>query len=228
MCSGLTFRFSTGLLTQDLENPGGSQVVRGKLVLSITREPRKLLPQMDDCAESIPSYAEAPSTVSKRKKSPAPERDDQGYCLPFGWESRVTLQGRYYYVDHNTRNATWVPPFRVTPGTGDGHDGSPSPSDIQQSDSTDEHLDRPTGERKKIWIAIMGATGAGKSTFISHLVDDPVRVGSGLNGCKYRDICAIACHDEDKLTVYVRHRQSILLHVSAKRHTRLPYRHPWV
>ncbi|KAF8327236.1 uncharacterized protein EI90DRAFT_3068391 [Cantharellus anzutake] len=32
--------------------------------------------------------------------------------LPVGWEERHTLEGRPYYVDHNTRTTTWVDPRR--------------------------------------------------------------------------------------------------------------------
>uniref|UniRef100_A0A0W0FU00 E3 ubiquitin-protein ligase n=1 Tax=Moniliophthora roreri TaxID=221103 RepID=A0A0W0FU00_MONRR len=32
--------------------------------------------------------------------------------LPHGWEERFTLEGRPYYVDHNTRTTTWVDPRR--------------------------------------------------------------------------------------------------------------------
>ena len=34
--------------------------------------------------------------------------------LPVGWEERHTLEGRPYYVDHNTRATTWVDPRRQT------------------------------------------------------------------------------------------------------------------
>jgi E3 ubiquitin-protein ligase NEDD4 len=33
-------------------------------------------------------------------------------ALPHGWEERFTLEGRPYYVDHNTRTTTWVDPRR--------------------------------------------------------------------------------------------------------------------
>lgn len=32
--------------------------------------------------------------------------------LPSGWEQRMTPEGRFYYVDHNTRTTTWVDPRR--------------------------------------------------------------------------------------------------------------------
>ncbi|KAF9264871.1 HECT-domain-containing protein [Marasmius fiardii PR-910] len=35
-----------------------------------------------------------------------------GGSLPHGWEERFTLEGRPYYVDHNTRTTTWVDPRR--------------------------------------------------------------------------------------------------------------------
>ena len=34
--------------------------------------------------------------------------------LPIGWEERCTLEGRPYYVDHNTHATTWVDPRRQT------------------------------------------------------------------------------------------------------------------
>lgn len=37
------------------------------------------------------------------------------YQLPPGWECRVTGDGRYYYVDNNTRTSTWYPPWTLQP-----------------------------------------------------------------------------------------------------------------
>jgi predicted GTPase len=34
-----------------------------------------------------------------------------------------------------------------------------------------------------VYIAVMGVTGAGNSTFISHLTDSEVQVGDGLYAC---------------------------------------------
>ncbi|KAH6855718.1 P-loop containing nucleoside triphosphate hydrolase protein [Chaetomium sp. MPI-CAGE-AT-0009] len=42
--------------------------------------------------------------------------------------------------------------------------------------------DRPT-RQGDIWIALVGVTGSGKSTFISHCVDEPVQVGHSLKSC---------------------------------------------
>ena len=36
--------------------------------------------------------------------------EDQFGPLPEGWERRIDLLGRAYYVDHNTRNSTWIRP----------------------------------------------------------------------------------------------------------------------
>ncbi|KAF9533161.1 hypothetical protein CPB83DRAFT_903141 [Crepidotus variabilis] len=49
--------------------------------------------------------------------TPAPQRlldDDQGNPLPAGWERRVDPQGRWYYVDHNSRATTWHRPTHST------------------------------------------------------------------------------------------------------------------
>jgi signal recognition particle receptor subunit beta len=34
-----------------------------------------------------------------------------------------------------------------------------------------------------VYIAVMGVTGAGKSTFISQLADSDVPIGTGLHAC---------------------------------------------
>lgn len=35
-----------------------------------------------------------------------------------------------------------------------------------------------------IFIAVMGLTGSGKSTFISHLIESTVKIGDKLQSCK--------------------------------------------
>jgi len=32
--------------------------------------------------------------------------------LPAGWEARKDPEGRTYFIDHNTRQTTWLPPKR--------------------------------------------------------------------------------------------------------------------
>jgi GTP-binding protein EngB required for normal cell division len=46
-------------------------------------------------------------------------------------------------------------------------------------------VERPRNEPQAsdVYVAVMGVTGAGKSTFISHLADEQVLVGNGLNAC---------------------------------------------
>lgn len=36
--------------------------------------------------------------------------------LPSGWERRVTLEGRTYYVDHNTSSTSWDRPMPLPSG----------------------------------------------------------------------------------------------------------------
>ena len=53
------------------------------------------------------------------------------------------------------------------------------------SGSDEDNIDDQPGEPRIIWIALMGAGGTGKTTFISHLVDEPVQVGHGLRSRMY-------------------------------------------
>ncbi|KAH7253013.1 P-loop containing nucleoside triphosphate hydrolase protein [Fusarium solani] len=39
------------------------------------------------------------------------------------------------------------------------------------------------GETKDVWVALMGVTGSGKSTFISHCTEQKATVGNGLQSC---------------------------------------------
>ncbi|KAG7092267.1 hypothetical protein E1B28_008631 [Marasmius oreades] len=59
------------------------------------------------------------STTAANPSSPAPAATATNNAttpgagsLPHGWEERFTLEGRPYYVDHNTRTTTWVDPRR--------------------------------------------------------------------------------------------------------------------
>ncbi|KAL3456144.1 P-loop containing nucleoside triphosphate hydrolase protein [Aspergillus heterothallicus] len=42
---------------------------------------------------------------------------------------------------------------------------------------------RPLPRASDVYVAVMGVTGSGKSTFISHLADEDVMVGNGLYAC---------------------------------------------
>ncbi|KAI9188211.1 hypothetical protein H9P43_002602 [Blastocladiella emersonii ATCC 22665] len=60
-------------------------------------------------ANAQPPAAGAPPTSGLQISNSTTE--GQG-PLPAGWESRMTPEGRVYYVDHNTRTTTWVDPRR--------------------------------------------------------------------------------------------------------------------
>ncbi|KAK0743048.1 P-loop containing nucleoside triphosphate hydrolase protein [Schizothecium vesticola] len=61
----------------------------------------------------------------------------------------------------------------------------PEPSEMPSdgSDSDENPYQAPGGGLKQVWIAMMGVTGAGKSTFISHLVSEEVQIGHNLQSC---------------------------------------------
>jgi len=58
-------------------------------------------------------------------------------------------------------------------------------TDTRQSFVTDERYFRNGNQPREsdVFIALMGVTGAGKSTFISHCTDMAVKVGHTLQGC---------------------------------------------
>ncbi|KAK1220738.1 hypothetical protein PQX77_016486 [Marasmius sp. AFHP31] len=60
------------------------------------------------------STASSPATTSPPPPSTATNNATTpgAGSLPHGWEERFTLEGRPYYVDHNTRTTTWVDPRR--------------------------------------------------------------------------------------------------------------------
>ncbi|KAE9406415.1 HECT-domain-containing protein [Gymnopus androsaceus JB14] len=59
-------------------------------------------------ASANPPPANAPSAVTAGNNATTAGTGS----LPNGWEERFTLEGRPYYVDHNTRTTTWVDPRR--------------------------------------------------------------------------------------------------------------------
>jgi E3 ubiquitin-protein ligase NEDD4 len=82
----------------------------------------------DDLLEANNSNSSAASTFRNSTAAPSPASNTGGGpaaltagnnattagsgSLPHGWEERFTLEGRPYYVDHNTRTTTWVDPRR--------------------------------------------------------------------------------------------------------------------
>ncbi|KAK0514382.1 hypothetical protein JMJ35_002999 [Cladonia borealis] len=77
----------------------------------------RMLPE-DRTGANSPSQAEAPSPASSANNASAVSMMATGATtagtgeLPAGWEQRQTPEGRYYFVDHNTRTTTWVDPRR--------------------------------------------------------------------------------------------------------------------
>lgn len=60
---------------------------------------------------------------------------------------------------------------------------------------TDRFCPRP----QDVVIAVMGVTGAGKSTFISHLTTENVGIGHGLEGCKYLEFISLGSKFAEEL-----------------------------
>ena len=76
----------------------------------------RMLPE-DRTGANSPSQAEAPSPASANNASAVSMMATGATTagtgeLPAGWEQRQTPEGRYYFVDHNTRTTTWVDPRR--------------------------------------------------------------------------------------------------------------------
>lgn len=69
-------------------------------------------------AQSVPiqpqNSPQNPRPISTAVGVGAPQQrlidDEQGNPLPHGFERRSDSQGRWYYVDHNTRSTAWTPP----------------------------------------------------------------------------------------------------------------------
>jgi serine/threonine protein kinase len=63
--------------------------------------------------------SERPAKHPPKDSSPDPKVTKQN--LPKGWELRHTLEGRPYFVDHNTRQTTWIDPRKSPPYTNSSH-----------------------------------------------------------------------------------------------------------
>lgn len=57
-------------------------------------ERRSSTPNIQETSPDQPARAEQPAELN----------------LPQGWEARVDIHGRIFYIDHNTRSTTWRPP----------------------------------------------------------------------------------------------------------------------
>ena len=57
-------------------------------------------------------YGSQPLQEPPTKKSGPPGLDVPSMRLPRGWEIRETSDGRFYYVDHNTKTTHWKLPSK--------------------------------------------------------------------------------------------------------------------
>ncbi|KAG6916449.1 hypothetical protein DXG01_006777 [Tephrocybe rancida] len=88
--------------------------------------------QQEPITRSSTAVAAPPPAQSARMLD-----DEHGVPLPTGWERRVDLQGRFYYVDHANRTTQWhrpgtAPPNRP-PTRGDGATGARASVTVAQA-----------------------------------------------------------------------------------------------
>ena len=68
-------------------------------------DPETLAAEADGAHENPPDQHPNPTT-SPAPKAPEPQLS----LMPPGWESRLTDDGKVYFVDHNRRTTTWLDP----------------------------------------------------------------------------------------------------------------------
>lgn len=124
----------TEMLTRDLRKSNDNLVVNGKLILNLSTNLRPAAAPAAAAAAATtparqPNGAASTTTLDARPPSSAQRQpstsgeassqqrpggfsafeDSQGR-LPPGWERREDNLGRTYYVDHNSRQTTWIRP----------------------------------------------------------------------------------------------------------------------
>ncbi|KAI4790890.1 E3 ubiquitin-protein ligase pub1, partial [Aureobasidium sp. EXF-8846] len=116
------------MLTRDLRKSNDNLVVNGKLILNLSTNLRPAATPAAAATPARPNGAASSSTVDPPPPASASRQpstsgdtsaprtagfsafeDSQGR-LPGGWERREDNLGRTYYVDHNSRQTTWVRP----------------------------------------------------------------------------------------------------------------------
>ncbi|KAG9857847.1 E3 ubiquitin-protein ligase pub1, partial [Aureobasidium melanogenum] len=116
------------MLTRDLRKSNDNLVVNGKLILNLSTNLRPAAtpaaaatPARPNGAASTTTLDNPPPASASRQASTSGDasaprtagfsafEDSQGR-LPPGWERREDNLGRTYYVDHNSRQTTWVRP----------------------------------------------------------------------------------------------------------------------
>ncbi|KAI0713399.1 ubiquitin-protein ligase [Earliella scabrosa] len=120
---GRTYYVDHNTRTTTWHRPSANQTVNtntqdGETNAARNQHNRRIL--ADDMLEANnPGVARAGSVTGQEQQAPPPAANAASAAgglgpLPAGWEERHTLQGRPYYVDHNTRTTTWVDPRRQT------------------------------------------------------------------------------------------------------------------
>jgi len=107
------------------------------------------------------------------------------------WTKTQTVGSLAFDTDLSNVNKCAVPwegdsydspePSQITKALGHG---SPVPDLGDWGDGVSEGAANNSSMPRHIWIAVMGASGTGKSTFISHLVDVPVKIGHTADACE--------------------------------------------
>lgn len=81
-----------------------------------------------------PMYSQMPSQSNWTSQAAMAPRGDARTSLLPGWERRVDGSGRLYYVDHNTKMATWEPPPSI-PAPATISQANPGPHTTLEMDS---------------------------------------------------------------------------------------------
>ncbi|CAD0085821.1 unnamed protein product [Aureobasidium mustum] len=115
------------MLTRDLRKSNDNLVVNGKLILNLSTNMRPAATPAAAATPARPNGAASSTTLDNPPPASASRQastsdasaprtagfsafeDSQGR-LPPGWERREDNLGRTYYVDHNSRQTTWVRP----------------------------------------------------------------------------------------------------------------------
>lgn len=118
---GRTYYVDHNTRTTTWNRPSANQTVNthtqdGETNAARNQHNRRIL--ADDMLEANNSNVTRAGSVTGQEQPPAANVATSASGglgpLPSGWEERHTLQGRPYYVDHNTRTTTWVDPRRQT------------------------------------------------------------------------------------------------------------------
>lgn len=82
---------------------------------STTRQTARPVPSSS--SSDISSQSRSTNGTNSKEPNPDPSaRPAAEEPLPAGWEMRVDVYGRKYYVDHNTRSTSWERPQPLPPG----------------------------------------------------------------------------------------------------------------